>query len=34
MEAEAFAAEALGDADRAVSKLKEATAVEDAILDL
>jgi hypothetical protein len=34
MEAEAFAAEALGDADRALSKLKEAAAVEDAIVDL
>jgi tetratricopeptide (TPR) repeat protein len=34
MEAEAFAAEALGDADSAVSKLKEAAAVEDAIVDL
>jgi tetratricopeptide (TPR) repeat protein len=33
-EAEAFAAEALGDADRAVSKLKEAAAIEDAIIDL
>jgi predicted Zn-dependent protease len=34
MEAEAFAAEAVGDTDRAVSKLKEAAAVEDAIVDL
>ena len=33
-EAEAFAAEALGDADGALEKLKEAAAVEDAIDDL
>jgi tetratricopeptide (TPR) repeat protein len=33
-EAEAFSSEALGDADGAVSKLKEAAAIEDAIDDL
>jgi tetratricopeptide (TPR) repeat protein len=33
-EAEAFAAEAAGDADNAVSKLKEAVAIEDSIDDL
>jgi tetratricopeptide (TPR) repeat protein len=34
MEAEAFAAEARGDADGAASKLKEAAAIEDSIVDL
>jgi hypothetical protein len=33
-EAEAFAAEAAGDADRALTKLKEAVAIEDSINDL
>ena len=33
-EAEAFAAEAIGDADGAVAKLREAAAIEDAIDDL
>jgi tetratricopeptide (TPR) repeat protein len=33
-EAEAFAAEAAGDADRALAKLKEAVAIEDSIDDL
>src|SRR6516164_2274850 len=33
-EAEAFAAEALGDTDGAVAKLQEAAAIEDAIVDL
>lgn len=33
-EAEAFAAEAVGDADGAVAKLREAAAIEDAIDDL